>query len=109
MDEIQNALESLKAGDTAYVEANHLPLEKVTIERLTNTLFIDTKDRKYRRSNGTRTGDDVWSTHRLYPSTPEMVTAYRRQRNLALVRSCKWETMSDEVLSQVAAILLKDK
>ncbi len=105
MNETQEATyESLQAGDTAYSEGNNVPLERVKIERITNTLIIDTKGRKYRRGGGMRTGDDVWSHYYLRVGS-EYATQYQRERNIATLRNVDWTELSDETLAQVVKVL----
>jgi len=105
MDTEELTLESLQAGDVAYVESHRASsLERVIIDRVTNTLIVDTRDRKYRRSDGKRRGDDTWSSHTLRVGD-EYATQYQRERNISTLRNVEWTELSDEQLAAIVKVL----
>lgn len=112
METKESTLDSLKAGDVAYVRKGNTlsdSLQRVTVKRVTDAQIITDDGRRFRREDGRGTERlDRWNSRDvLYPATAKLAAQYERQENLAAVKRVQWESLDDETLAKVAALLPK--
>jgi hypothetical protein len=110
MYETQEAtLESLKAGDTAYIKGSgvYSTMLKITVTKITATQIVDSNGKRYHRNDGYSTEKQTrWGGRdRLLPATPEYTAQYERQENLALIERTNMRALSDEQLAAITKVL----
>lgn len=103
-------LANLAVGDEVIVshggfDSRH-PGHLKRVERITATQIIIGADR-WRKSDGRMIGNGIYGRSLLEP-TPKRRQALVRYKNLETVRNARWDKASDELLAQVAALVLRD-
>jgi len=100
----------LKTGDLLFSKSNYHGLQKIEVERLTNTQIVlegyDTKLRKPFYNGIAAIGSKGFGNTYYYLPTPELEKEYQRQFNDRFIRAFKWSKISNDDM-QSAVDLLK--
>lgn len=99
----------LEKGHQIVVHHTNRPPEQGTVARVTKTLIVDTRERRWRRSDGGRIGNWDPFRSRIGPMTDELAHQFEHERLLSEVkrevRDMKFGDIDPPTLAQVAALL----
>lgn len=101
----------LQIGDKIYEENYNRILGVFTVERVTKTLAICNKGKKFRRKYSKDSwinhvgSTEKWSTNNYQLETPELKEKLYKQIYISKIRACKFEGLSIEQLRLIMAAL----
>lgn len=101
----QEWLDGLKVGDDVIVTSGNWSSRNQisTVERITKTLFVLARCRKFRRCDGRAPGGGYYYA-RIEEPTRERVQEIRRMKLVDHMRACDWGAKSLEILEAVYSI-----